>query len=306
MERVNYETLLPEVEAMLQSEEGHPEGNMESFMDAITAEVNRPTVKGVSIPTWDAFNKAVDGLRPHEFTILCGPTGAGKTTLLANLYALMMASQIPTFAAPVEVGGGSFARAVTSIIAGVHKNAVKGKWKEIDQKHGALFFSNENMLISRYQNRVNHKYLLCDLLHAYRTRGTKIALLDNLNFMMRRLNKGENINDVYDDVIHDWVSFLKHVPIHVWMVMHPKKTDGMRVDSEGDIKGSSTAIQEAQNVILFNRMESSFSPPDGGDSNWYRDLKIAKCRENGRSYGSRVLFSLEKVSEKYEEKGLMK
>ncbi len=303
-ERVEYTKLMPEIDEMLVQEEGHPEGNIESFIDVFQRDLSKVTPKGIIVPGWTGFNKATDGLRPHEFSILCGPTGAGKTTLLANIYALLMASGIPTFAAPVEVGGESFARAVTSIMVGCHKNAVKGKWKELDHNQGALLLSNENMVISKYQSRVNHRYLLCDLLHAYRTRGTKIALLDNLNYMLH-VGKGDQINEVYDKVIHDWVVFLKHVPIHAWMVMHPKKTESMRVEHEGDIKGSSTAIQEAQNVFLFNRLKDPFKAPSGVEPFWCREVKIAKCRENGRMWGQTIMFSLDKVSEKYEERGFI-
>jgi hypothetical protein len=95
--------------------------------------------------------------------------------------------------------------------------------------------------------------------------------------------------------------FHKFFPIHSIMVMHPKKTDNMRVESEGDIKGSSTAIQEAQNVFLFNRLEENASAPIGVEHSWCREVKIAKCRENGRAWGDKIIFSLDKKSEKYTE-----
>lgn len=243
---------------------------------------------------------------PHHNFVANGIVvhNSGKTTLLANMYAILVGAGVPAFAAPVEVGGESFARAVFSIMQGCHKNAFRGKWKEINTSQKALFYSNENMLISKYQSRVNHMYLLADLLHAYRTRGTKVALLDNLNYMLH-VRKGESPIEVYDEVIHDWVVFLKHVPIHVWMVMHPKKTDSMRVEHEGDIKGSSTAIQEAQNVFLFNRLKDQFKAPSGVEPFWCREVKIAKCRENGKMWGQTIMFSLDKVSEKYEERGFV-
>lgn len=302
--KVNYEQLMPDLMKILNQDIGHPEGNMSSFPDVIEQETKRKVQKGAEIPGWEAFNKATDGLRSHEFSILCGPTGAGKTTILANLYANFMAQGVPVFAAPVEVGAGSFARKVVSIISGKHPNAINADWPEINKKFGPLFFSNEGMLLSTYSSRVNHLYLLCDILHAYRTRGTRITLIDNLNYMMEPSEK-ENQMIQYDRVIHDWVVFHKKIPIHSIMVMHPRKTENMRVDSEGDIKGSSTAIQESQNVFLFNRLKDQSSSPEGADPYWCREIKIAKCRENGRFWGQTILFSLDKVSEKYEERGFL-
>ncbi len=300
MEQIEYKPLIAEINAMLNHDIAHPEANISSFPDAFERVGQKKVAKGINIPGWDHFNRHIAGLRPHEFTILCGPTGAGKTTLLANLYASLMAVQVPTFAAPVEVGEDSFTRKVISIIAGVHPAAIPGDYQKIKEKHAPLFFSNEMMLISKYQSRVNHKILLADILHSYRTRGTKVCLIDNLNFMLEP-SQQENMNVQYDKVIHDWVVFHKHVPVHSIMVMHPKKTDNMRVENEGDIKGSSTAIQEAQNVLLFNRLDDKRTAPEGKEHFWCREIKIAKCRENGRSWGKTIVYSLDAKSEKYNE-----
>lgn len=300
METVKYKSILKEIDSLLKREIGDPEANIASFPEVFAKLQTKKTEPGVDVAGWNYFNKLVGGLRPHEFSILCGPTGAGKTTILANLYASMMARDIPTFAAPVEVGEFSFARKVVSIISGIPVHDVHANSEEIKQKYAPLFFSNENMLVSKYNSRVDHRQLLADILHSYRTRGTKICLIDNLNFMLEPTASSEMMAQ-YDKIIHDWVVFHKFFPIHSIMVMHPKKTDNMRVESEGDIKGSSTAIQEAQNVFLFNRLEEDSFAPDGKDHAWCREIKIAKCRENGRAWGKKIIFSLDKESEKYAE-----
>jgi hypothetical protein len=73
------------------------------------------------------------------------------------------------------------------------------------------------------------------------------------------------------------------------MIMHPKKTEHGRVESEFDIKGSSTAVQEAHNVFLFNRpgadlLEQEIAKP------FDREIKIAKMRRRGRAVGARVIL----------------
>jgi hypothetical protein len=118
---------------------------------------------------------------------------------------------------------------------------------------------------------------------------------------MMQPRKDLDQNALYDHIIHDWVVFHKKVPIHTFMVMHPRKSLSMYVEHEGDVKGSSTSIQEAQNVILFNRLKIDDSPPVGYDRGWIRELKLAKCRENGRATGTRAIFVIKENSEMYEE-----
>jgi hypothetical protein len=83
--------------------------------------------------------------------------------------------------------------------------------------------------------------------------------------------------------------FCKRIDMHVIMVMHPKKTDNGRVESEFDIKGSSTAVQEAHNVFLFNR-PSLEDQKIGFDRQNHRELKIAKMRRRGKYVGRRLMF----------------
>jgi len=259
---------------------------------------------GVEVSGWDQFNRSLRGFRPNEFSILCGPTGAGKTTLLGTLFVNFIAQGVPSFCAPVEVGADAFVRKLASVVSGVPMHKLEQEWGDIRKKYMGTFFSNPSHTLSIYESRVGHMQLMCDLLHSYETRGTRIALVDNLNFMMTA-GDTKNPNAETDRVIQDWIAFVKKVPIHVVMVMHPKKTDGGRVESEFDIKGSSTAVQEAQNVLLFNRLAENQMVPINAVPAFCRELKIAKCRENGRATGSRILLKLDDRSEAYSEGGLL-
>jgi hypothetical protein len=115
-----------------------------------------------------------------------------------------------------------------------------------------------------------------------------VAFIDNLNFFLEA-SSGERQNEVMDKVTHDLIIFSKSHDIHIVMVMHPKKTEDGRVESEFDIKGSSTAVQEAHNVFLFNRpstemIEGSYA------TKFDRELKIAKMRRKGRAVGARIIL----------------
>jgi archaellum biogenesis ATPase FlaH len=231
------------------------------------------------------------GLRPYEFTILCGATGTGKTTLCANWSLDFLDQNAPQFVASVETGHTDYAKRMISAEAGHDWNT--GDPVHIDMLR--LFneqhlkkFNTGNAWLSLYDNRAPIESLMADLAYMVETRGTKIAIIDNLNFFLEVTSAANAVVEM-DRVIHELIIFCKRVPIHIIMVMHPKKTDGGRVESEFDIKGSSTAVQEAHNVLLFNRphpelLKAGTATP--GD----RELTIAKMRRRGKYVRRRLIL----------------
>ena len=144
-------------------------------------------VKTMDVGTWSKFNFFTGGLREKEFTVLCGPTGSGKTTLLANFAVQLVMGMNPIFVASVETGQNDFMRKMISIVTG--KDTASGKafeeeeLKLIEQTCGKTF-KIRNSVFSNYDSRVSHLKLLCDLYHAHTEHGVKVALIDNLNFLM--------------------------------------------------------------------------------------------------------------------------
>lgn len=253
----------------------------------------------IDIPTWDKFNFFTRGLRMHEFTALCGPTGSGKTEVLSNLATQLVLQGVPIFTASVETGQNDFMRRMISVVTGRDLRArafSKEEREQINEQCGPLF-KTRHSVFSNYDSRVSHEKLLVDSLHAHRELGTKVALYDNFNFFMET-GSGKDQNSLMDKAIHDFIIFAKKVPMHSVMVFHPKKTDGGRIESELDIKGSSTISQEAQNVILWNRLKDTESVPDKDpegnivEKKYCREIKFAKVRENGRATGSRIIYHL--------------
>lgn len=302
----NYKEIYQEVMEIIREpspefvSESYTEMN-EVFRDSLS-ELSSP-VKTVEVGTWKKFNFFTGGLREKEFTVLCGPTGSGKTTLLANMAVQLIMGMTPIFVASVETGKNDFMRKMISIVS--NKDTANGKpfteeeVKEIEGICGKSF-KIRNSVFSNYDSRVHHMKLLCDLYHAHVEKGVKVALIDNLNFLME-FTSAQNQNIEMDRAVHDFIIFCKKIPIHVIMVMHPRKTDNGRVESEFDIKGSSTAVQEASNVILWNRLKDDSDAPLGKTAAYCRDIKFAKVRKKGRSVGIRVIYSLENVGEMMQE-----
>lgn len=287
---MNVDRYLPE------SHQPHALPLSEVYADAV-GELAQP-YPSTRLGRFKAFDQMTGGFRAHEYTILCGGTGTGKTTFCANLSQEFTAQGVPHFVASVETGHTDFVKRAMSAFAGMDMNT--GEVVNVDYlksfhvNHGGRFQSDA-LWLSLYDNRIPVESLMADLAWMVKNKGTKVAFIDNLNFLMDVKSAGEAIMEM-DRVTHELVIFVKQVPIHIVMVMHPKKTENWknpelsgRVESEFDIKGSSTAVQEAHNILLWNRPHPKLIE-QGVATQYDRELKIAKMRRRGKYVGKRIIF----------------
>lgn len=251
--------------------------------------VPAPSVKVFNFPQ---FSKITGGFRPNEFTILCGATGTGKTTLLANWSDSLVTQEVPHFVASVETGHHDFLRRIISARVGRDWNT--GDAVPLAEIKAALNSEEQDRLkraklyLSLYDNRFSVETLMNDIQYMVEKHDVKVCFIDNLNFFMEVTAASQSIVEM-DRVIHELIMFCKRTPVHIVMVMHPKKTIDGRVESEFDVKGSSTSVQEAQNVLLFNRPKEEFI--EQGHANWYdRELLITKMRRRGSAVGTRIIL----------------
>lgn len=245
----------------------------------------------IKLPSWSNWNRVTGGFRTHEYTILCGPTGSGKTQWLANLSWQLICAKEPHFVVSVENGDTDYMKRVMSAAAGFDVNTGDmvpvATLERIHRDYGAHFVQ-DLVQYSLHDNRIPVAELQREILWMRQNKGCKIAIVDNFNYLLDASASRDRLAEE-DRVTHELVVMCKRNDIHVVMVMHPKKTDGGRVESEFDIKGSSTAVQEAQNVLLFNRPHKS--DVDSGDRVAFdREMKIVKMRRRGKFVGLSMLF----------------
>lgn len=260
------------------------------FLDAMKAVVNPP--QGVALPWWPKFTSMIGGLRPHELTLLCAPTGAGKTTLLAQLSAQLCLQSVPHFVAPVETGDEDFVVRVTSALAGrdlnsgdpVHPEALR---RVTEMAAGVM--AKAPLFVATHDNRVSVKQMIAELTYMHQRHGAKVALLDNLNFFLEVVSQQMERAEM-DNAIHEFVMLAKRLPLHVILIVHPRKTEAGRVENEFDIKGSSTAVQESANVVLFNRPKQEDVERGNRDLS-DRELVFRKIRKRGFNVGRPIWFN---------------
>lgn len=268
------------------------DGN-EVWKDTSKALANPP--RGILCPSWPRFNQFTGGMRPHELTLLCAPTGAGKTQLLANISVQLLQQGVPHFVAPVETGDCDYLARVASVISERDLNDGEKVDSTTLKTLGEGFARSgflDRIFLATHDNRVDIHEMLNLLKFMVQEHQIKVALLDNLNFFLK-VTSAQNERAEMDNAMHDFVMLVKHVPVHVILIVHPKKTDGEgRVESEFDIKGSSTAVQEAYNVCLFNRPTRA-DVEAGKASPTHREMMFRKIRKRGVHVGKVIRFKFD-------------
>lgn len=251
-------------------------------------------VAGIELLWWPELTRFIGGLRPHELTLICAPTGAGKTQLLANISAQLLEQRISHFVAPVETGDVDYMKRVASSLVKRDYNSgekfSESELARVESDVGKVLSGPIN--IAGYDNRVDAQEMIDMLAYQHERYGAKVALLDNLNFFLKIVSTQMERAEM-DAAMHEFVMLAKKLPLHIMLIVHPKKTDGGRVESEFDIKGSSTAVQECSNVMLFNR--PSREHMEGPLCRRYTDREIVfrKIRKRGESVGRPIWLGFE-------------
>lgn len=273
-------------------------------------------------------DKLGGGISERGFTVITGPTGAGKTVMVANWFCAM-SRHYNGYVVPIEIGPRAWIDTCLSIVAGKVRRSITAKdYSEAARDKAYMqFFGNKGNILAKHENRLHHIDYLAEVYYHWKTRNIRFAIGDNWDFMMEPAT-GKDAIAMNDRAMHDMITFHKKVPVHTFMIFHPRKPGGHgseRVESLYDIKGSSTNIQEATNVLIFNRLENENQAPfvDSTDATdiedlygrkkqvrknfeFCREVMISKARWNGRARGSKILYSIDDRTELYQEHGEMK
>lgn len=259
------------------------------------------------IPGFSKLSESLGGMGHRGTTIITGGTGLGKSTLIGNLWVNLSAVGKNIYTVPIEIGTREFMDMLLSIVANKSRRKIRAEdYAEARERWLPTFFSKRGHVFATHESRLSHLDFLAELYYHWKVRNVTVGIGDNWNFMMEP-SSGENANAANDKALHDIITFTKIFPIHVWMIMHPRKDPAKkdkgenRVTSLDDIKGSSTSVQEAANVLLLNALEDPKDAPPAVHPLYCREITIAKARFNGRARGLKVIYHIDQHSELYQE-----
>lgn len=258
------------------------------MQEALNRTLNPP--KGIQVAGWTTFNRITGGLRDNEFTLIAGPTGAGKTLFIANLVARLVEQKVKVFVAPVETGEVDFVQRVLSVWCGFDCTygdalTVQQREKLMDVTRKYMDLVTEYLVVSDYDGRIDIDEMIETLTMANDVHDARIAVMDNWNYMVRPSSAREQLFEM-EQAFYKLVQYVKKSPMHIMLVMHPKKTEDGKLLNEFDLKGSSNAPQEAGNVLLFNKPTDS-EIESMGLSPFDREFVFKKIRKRGRWVGEK-------------------
>lgn len=239
------------------------------------------------------------GLRPNELTIFTGPTGSGKTTVLSQISLDLAAQKISTLWGSFEVRNSRLVQAMLHQIAtepividDAHhsgEHTIQSNEQKFEQAYEQL-----SQLPLRFMNVFGStplEQVLEGMEEAVLSHGTQLVILDNLQFMLS--GQGSNNFDKFDLVDQSIAAvrdFCNRHPVHVILVVHPRKEMDESALGLCSVSGTAKATQEADNVIILQKLENN-----------HRFLDVKKNRFDGElgrvpigfSRRSRMIYELE-------------
>jgi KaiC/GvpD/RAD55 family RecA-like ATPase len=248
---------------------------------------------GIELPYWPTLNQYTGGFRGGEISLVASGTGTGKTTILANIAVQLNTRGIGTYIASVEIGPVAFLLAMLSVVSQMDLNTGDKYSPEIVERvrtNWMPLLRAGRLMFAKHEDRTDPTRLAEDIIEAHQRHGVKFAILDNLQFFSQ-IVEAQNERAEQDRVIREFVRVVKRVPVHIFLIVHTKKTnnDNQRVESMSDLKGSKTLVDEAWNVFALNK-----APTDEikrGNASWSdREIVLLKMRRRGKHVGKSIRF----------------
>lgn len=217
---------------------------------------NFNAMKGIQSQSLPSLTKINKGFRPGELTILTGPTGCGKTSLLSQLSLDFCAQGVPTLWGSFEIH--------------MHKLMMKmlRQYGNIDLSDPTLLnrhydavsrdFQGLPMYFMDFFGSVPLESVLEVMAMSVKENNVQHIILDNLQFMLSGQERSNfDKYDLLDKSIAHVRQFASQSNAHITLVIHPRKEDDNSILGISSVLGTSKATQEADNVIILQRVFGS-------------------------------------------------
>jgi twinkle protein len=207
-----------------------------------------------SLPTLTSLTK---GFREGELVIFTGPTGSGKTTMLSQLTLDFVKDGAPTLWGSFEIKN---TRLLQSMMKQFHPKELlelitPEKLDKVADRFEAL-----PLVFMNFHGGSNLEEVLEAMDYAVYQYDIKHIVLDNLQFMMSSTSsqgRGGAIDkfDTQDRAISAFRKFCSEKMVNIILVIHPRKDDDRLALHVSSISGTAKATQEADLVVILQRMD---------------------------------------------------
>lgn len=210
------------------------------------------------LQTLPRFARLLNGLRPNELTIFTGPTGCGKTTVLSQMSLDYATQGVRVLWGSFEIRNARLAQvmlqqlATAPLIDEDTSTLDVGKFQYASERLKTFPMTFMNLFGSTGLDTV-----LDTMEFSMSREGTRpnLIILDNLQFMLS--GQGASSLDrweLMDRSITEIRQFCNRFPVHVILVVHPRKELDDTPLGLASVSGTAKATQEADNVIILQKL----------------------------------------------------
>ncbi|CAG8441736.1 16641_t:CDS:2 [Acaulospora colombiana] len=242
--------------------------DFESMKDSVFREISNPEqVRGILSKDLPALNKVMKGHRLGELTVFTGPTGTGKTTILSQLSLDYCKSGVSTLWGSFEIPNVRLAKRMLTQYAEKDLSSCPEEFSE-----WAIKFQQLPMYFLKFFGSTEVSNVIDAMNHAIHAFDVQHIIIDNLQFMTSEQGRFFDRFEIQERAISAFRKFATERNVHITLVVHPRK-DNRELLDVNSIFGSAKVTQEADNVIIIQRLET-----EEGEE---RYLHIKKNRYDG-------------------------
>jgi twinkle protein len=214
---------------------------------------------GKQFTTLPSMNAILKGHRRGELSIITGPTGAGKTTFLSQVSLDLCNQGVNTLWGSFEIKNIQLMKKMLTQYAG-NPNVLNDDLFE----HAADGFEALPMYFMRFYGSTEIDEVLDAMDYAVYVYDVEHILLDNLQFMLSSTvtsKSGFERYEAQERALEKFRRFATDKNVHLSLVIHPRKEQDDALLNINSVFGTAKATQEADNVLILQKVDGKISPP---------------------------------------------